>query len=101
MQNSFLLLAVLLAASSACPVLAQVTVNPGALDPNAPRPTPAPAPRPAPARPAAKPAQQAASAKGTGLLGAYISTFLLTVTNPMTILSFAAIFAGKSPSCTV
>ena len=60
MQNSFLLLAVLLAASSACPALAQVTVNPGALDPNAPRPTPAPASRPAPARPAAKPAQQAA-----------------------------------------
>jgi threonine/homoserine/homoserine lactone efflux protein len=41
-----------------------------------------------------KPAEQAASAKGTGLLGAYVSTFLLTVTNPMTILSFAAIFAG-------
>jgi len=29
-----------------------------------------------------------------GLLGAYISTFFLTLTNPMTILSFAAIFAG-------
>ena len=32
--------------------------------------------------------------RGTGLLGAYASTFLLTVTNPLTILSFAAIFAG-------
>ncbi len=30
----------------------------------------------------------------TGLLGAYISTFFLTLTNPMTILAFAAIFAG-------
>ena len=29
-----------------------------------------------------------------GLLGAYSSTFILTLTNPMTILSFAAIFAG-------
>jgi threonine/homoserine/homoserine lactone efflux protein len=28
------------------------------------------------------------------LLGAYASTFFLTVTNPMTIISFAAIFAG-------
>jgi len=28
------------------------------------------------------------------LLGSYASTFLLTVTNPLTILSFAAIFAG-------
>ena len=30
----------------------------------------------------------------TGYLGAYASTFLLTLTNPLTILSFAAIFAG-------
>lgn len=29
-----------------------------------------------------------------GLLGAYFSTFFLTLTNPITILSFAAIFAG-------
>lgn len=42
----------------------------------------------------AKPAEQAASAKGKGLLGAYASTFVLTLTNPMTILSFVAIFAG-------
>ena len=42
----------------------------------------------------AKPAHQAASAKGNGLVGAYASTFFLTLTNPMTILSFVAIFAG-------
>jgi threonine/homoserine/homoserine lactone efflux protein len=41
-----------------------------------------------------KPAVQAARADGSGLLGAYTSTLLLTLTNPMTILSFAAIFAG-------
>lgn len=41
-----------------------------------------------------KPARQAVSSRGKGLLGAYASTFLLTLTNPMTILSFAAIFAG-------
>lgn len=32
--------------------------------------------------------------QSTGLTGAYASTFLLTLTNPMTIISFAAIFAG-------
>lgn len=42
----------------------------------------------------ARPASQAASAKGSGLPGAYLSTLALTLTNPMTILSFAAIFAG-------
>jgi len=41
-----------------------------------------------------KPAAQAAVAKGSGLLGAYASTFLLTVTNPVTIIAFAAVFAG-------
>src|SRR5262245_45256124 len=41
-----------------------------------------------------KPAEQAANASGSGLLGAYASTFLLTVTNPLTILSFAAIFVA-------
>ncbi|MEW5817061.1 MAG: LysE family transporter, partial [Spirochaetota bacterium] len=40
------------------------------------------------------PAEQAALAKGNGLVGAYASTFFLTLTNPMTILSFAAILAG-------
>ena len=41
-----------------------------------------------------KPAEQAANTSGRGLPGAYASTFLLTVTNPLTILSFAAIFAA-------
>ena len=41
-----------------------------------------------------KPAEQAASAQANNFLGAYISTFLLTLTNPATILSFVAIFAG-------
>ena len=41
-----------------------------------------------------KPSDHAASAKGSGLPGAYASTFVLTLTNPMTIISFAAIFAG-------
>ncbi len=43
-----------------------------------------------------KPAERAAvvPAKATSFVGAYISTFLLTLTNPLTILSFAAIFAG-------
>jgi threonine/homoserine/homoserine lactone efflux protein len=40
------------------------------------------------------PADQAAAVRGGGLLRAYGSTFLLTLTNPMTILAFAAIFAG-------
>jgi len=34
------------------------------------------------------------NAKGRGLLSDYLSTFLLTIINPMTILSFVAIFAG-------
>ena len=42
----------------------------------------------------ARPAEQASSAQGDGLVGAYGSTFFLTLTNPMTILSFAAIFTG-------
>lgn len=41
-----------------------------------------------------KPAEKAASATGNGIFNAYVSTFFLTVTNPMTIFSFAAIFAG-------
>lgn len=40
------------------------------------------------------PAKQAAHVKSYGLVGTYASTFFLTLTNPMTILSFAAIFAG-------
>jgi threonine/homoserine/homoserine lactone efflux protein len=42
----------------------------------------------------AKPTTVAANASANGLAGAYTSTFLLTLTNPTTILSFAAIFAG-------
>ena len=42
----------------------------------------------------AKPANQAAAARENGLVGDYASTFFLTLTNPMTIISFAAIFAG-------
>lgn len=41
-----------------------------------------------------KPAQQAARVNATGRFGAYASTFLLTLTNPMTIIAFAAVFAG-------
>ena len=41
-----------------------------------------------------QPAQQAAAVRGQGLLGAYASTFLLTLTNPATIGSFALVFAG-------
>lgn len=40
------------------------------------------------------PAERAAAAGGRGLGGAYVMTFLLTLTNPLTILSFVAIFAG-------
>jgi threonine/homoserine/homoserine lactone efflux protein len=46
----------------------------------------------------AKPAEKAAEASEGGLLSAYLSTFVLTLTNPLTILSFAAIFAGISSS---
>jgi threonine/homoserine/homoserine lactone efflux protein len=41
-----------------------------------------------------KPAEQASTGKDGGLLACYASTFFLTLTNPMTIISFAAIFAG-------
>lgn len=40
------------------------------------------------------PAGQAAAARAGGLTGAYASTFFLTIANPMTILAFAAMFAG-------
>lgn len=43
---------------------------------------------------ASRPAEQAALTKRNGFFGAYVSTLFLTITNPMTILSFAAIFAG-------
>jgi threonine/homoserine/homoserine lactone efflux protein len=40
------------------------------------------------------PAERPASASGTGLAGSYLSTLFLTLTNPMTIISFAGIFAA-------
>jgi threonine/homoserine/homoserine lactone efflux protein len=40
-----------------------------------------------------EPAERAARLRGSGLFGAYATTFMLTLTNPMTILSFVAIFA--------
>lgn len=44
----------------------------------------------------AKPAEHAAHTKNTvrGIWWSYLSTFLLTITNPMTILSFVAVFAA-------
>jgi threonine/homoserine/homoserine lactone efflux protein len=41
-----------------------------------------------------KPAGESASPRAMGLAAAYLSTFLLTLTNPMTILAFAAVFSG-------
>ena len=46
----------------------------------------------------AKPAEEAAPAGANSLISAYTSTFFLTLTNPMTIISFAAIFAGLGGS---
>jgi threonine/homoserine/homoserine lactone efflux protein len=42
----------------------------------------------------ARPATHAVAASGQGLPRAYVSTLALTLTNPATILAFAAIFAG-------
>jgi threonine/homoserine/homoserine lactone efflux protein len=42
----------------------------------------------------AAPALEPARTPSGGLAGSYISTLALTLTNPMTILSFAAVFAG-------
>jgi len=41
-----------------------------------------------------KPTDRAATVRGNGFAGMYASIFFLTLTNPMTIISFAAIFAG-------
>lgn len=41
-----------------------------------------------------KPSDKPAQASANGLSSMYLSTFFLTITNPMTILAFAAIFAG-------
>ena len=45
----------------------------------------------------AQPAEQAAKADAHGLLSAYASTFALTLTNPLTILSFLGMFAAVGP----
>jgi threonine/homoserine/homoserine lactone efflux protein len=42
----------------------------------------------------AKPRQDGVAQKKTGLFTNYISTVFLTITNPMTIISFAAVFTG-------
>lgn len=42
----------------------------------------------------AVPAEASAKPDGGGLLRAYVSVFFLTLTNPMTIMSFAGVFAG-------
>lgn len=42
----------------------------------------------------AKPASETTNVSHTTLLNDFISTFVLTITNPMTILSFLAVFAG-------
>lgn len=42
--------------------------------------------------------REAAAVSARGLVGAYGSTFILTLTSPMTILSFVAIFAALGPS---
>ena len=44
--------------------------------------------------------QKPANTQGNTLVSAYASTFFLTLTNPMTILSFAAIFAGLGVTST-
>jgi threonine/homoserine/homoserine lactone efflux protein len=41
-----------------------------------------------------RPTTQATPAEESGLVGPYVSTFFLTFTNPVTILSFVAIYAG-------
>jgi threonine/homoserine/homoserine lactone efflux protein len=41
-----------------------------------------------------RPAERPTALASSGLRSAYVTTFLLTLTNPLTILTFAAIFAG-------
>ena len=45
-----------------------------------------------------KPADKPAEINKTGLVGAYLSTLGLTLTNPATILSFVLLFAGFAPT---
>jgi threonine/homoserine/homoserine lactone efflux protein len=47
-----------------------------------------------------KPAGAAAEARAENLLGAFASTFVLTLANPATILSFIAVFAGLGLAAT-
>lgn len=42
----------------------------------------------------AQPSEHTVSAKQNGLIGDFASTLFLTLTNPLTIISFAAVFAG-------
>lgn len=42
----------------------------------------------------ARPAERPAEVSGRGLIGAYLSTLVLTIANPLTVLSFVGIFAG-------
>lgn len=42
----------------------------------------------------AHPEEQATSSNGKGLFGSYVSTFLLTLTNPLTIFAFVGIFTA-------
>ncbi len=46
------------------------------------------------AKPATKPVDLGGLTSAQGLAGAYLSTVALTITNPATIMSFAAVFAG-------
>lgn len=46
----------------------------------------------------AKPAMRAAAASGATAFWWFLSTFLLTLSNPMTILSFIAVFAALGPA---
>lgn len=42
----------------------------------------------------AKPVESSKGVNGNGLLGSYVSTFLLTLTNPLSIIAFLGVFAG-------
>jgi threonine/homoserine/homoserine lactone efflux protein len=42
----------------------------------------------------ARPMETSATANGRGLLRSYVSTFLLTLTNPLTIFAFVGVFAA-------
>lgn len=42
----------------------------------------------------AKPAESSQGSNGKGLLASYVSTFFLTLTNPLSIIAFIGVFAG-------